>query len=219
MANDIRNLVKDVVAAPLGDIIASVGEGVAEAQAALDEGSLSKTLEIYSEAGDEGTKFLRDIGYRPTFYTLPETTGEVSIAMTLGNSTKGSSRSSKNLGRRVVTKGQPNRAVRSQMYATPVDGGYSNKFGFDATVATKLTFKIVPVPAPEGIDDIRVIPDLKGQTGQGAAELADQFNLDLVYTDKNGNDLANPKLSLLVKSQRPAAGEIGRAGDDIVVVL
>jgi hypothetical protein len=215
MAKEIRNLVRDVVAAPLGDVIASVGEGVAAAQAALDEGSLSKTLEIYSEAGDEGAKFLRDIGYRPTFYALPETTGEVTIAMTLGNKTAGTSQA----GRRIVSKSAPQRLSRSQAYVTPVDGGYANKFGYDAKVSTKLTFKIVPIPAPEGIDDIRVIPALKGMSGTAALERADEFNLDVIFVDKHGNVLENPKMTLLVKSQIPEGGEIARAGDDISVVL
>ncbi|MBA1331610.1 hypothetical protein QQ73_10855, partial [Candidatus Endoriftia persephone str. Guaymas] len=54
-----RDLVRDVVASPLGDIIASVGEGVAEAQQALDDGALAKTLEIYSEGGEAALALLR----------------------------------------------------------------------------------------------------------------------------------------------------------------
>ncbi len=87
--SEISNLIKDVVASPLGDIIAAVGQGVADAQQALDEGSLAKTLEIYSEGGTEALQMLREIGYSPTFYTLPETTGEVRIAMRLGNNQSG----------------------------------------------------------------------------------------------------------------------------------
>lgn len=219
MANEIRNLVRDVVAAPLGDIIASVGEGVAAAQAALDEGSLEKTLEIYAAEGDAGTKMLRDIGYRPTFYTLPETIGEVNIAMSLGNSTKGNTRAPQTKARDLRGKRAPVRMSRSQMYATPVDGGYANKFGFNATVATKLTFKIVPVPALEGVDDLRGVPDLKGLDGQAALEKAEEFDLDIVFVDKNGVAVTEPKLTLLVKSQVPIGGTVVRVGDDINVVL
>ena len=61
---NIKNLVQDVVASPLGDVIASVGQGVAEAQHALDEGSLSAVLDIYAESDDEKLKLLQEIGYR-----------------------------------------------------------------------------------------------------------------------------------------------------------
>ena len=89
MKNNISDLVRDVVASPLGDVIASVGEGVAEAQQALDEGSLAKTLEIYTEGNEDTLRVLREIGYRPTFYALPETTGQVRVSLHLGNSVSG----------------------------------------------------------------------------------------------------------------------------------
>jgi hypothetical protein len=219
MANEIRNLVRDVVAAPLGDIIASVGDGVAAAQAALDEGSLEKTLEIYAAEGDAGTKMVRDIGYRPTFYTLPETIGEVNIAMSLGNSTKGKTSAPITKTKDLRNKRTPTRMTRSQMYATPVDGGYASKYGFNATVATKLTFKIVPVPAIEGVDELRGVPDLKGLNGHDALEKAEEFDLDIVFVDKKGVEVAEPKLTLLVKSQIPSGGTVVRVGDNINVVL
>ena len=52
MSSALSSLVSDVVASPLGDVIASVGEGVAAAQRALDEGSLAQTLAIYSEQAE-----------------------------------------------------------------------------------------------------------------------------------------------------------------------
>ena len=64
---ELANIISDVVASPLGEVIAAVGQGVADAQQALDEGSPGKTLEIYSEGGSQMLQMLRDIGYNPTF--------------------------------------------------------------------------------------------------------------------------------------------------------
>ena len=49
----IKELVSDVMAAPIGELIAAVGQGVAEAQQALDRGSLAQILDIYSHADSD----------------------------------------------------------------------------------------------------------------------------------------------------------------------
>ena len=76
----IKELVSDVMAAPIGELIAAVGQGVADAQQALDRGSLAQILEIYSHADSDELKLLQQIGYQPTFYALPETTGEIQVS-------------------------------------------------------------------------------------------------------------------------------------------
>ena len=167
----IDDLMEEVLASPLGDIIASVGEGVAEAQRALDEGSIATTLRIYQEGGDELYKTLREIGYQPTFYTLPETTGEVNISLRLsGSSGSGANTPSRRTAQPVLpatTRAAAlsaghiralKPAARVRPYATPVDAGFANKYNYSATAAAKLTFKIVPVPPPAGMDEMRPVP-------------------------------------------------------------
>lgn len=163
MSSALSSLVSDVVASPLGDVIASVGEGVAAAQRALDEGSLAQTLAIYSEQGDAGLQMLREIGYQPTFYSLPETTGEVTVSLTLGNtaSQNGAAPAAPGL-RGLAPTGGALMASRSRAYVTPVDAGFANRYGYSAQVSAKLNFKIVPVPPPAGTEDLRLVPELVG---------------------------------------------------------
>ena len=216
MASDLSKLVADVTAAPLGDVIAAVGAGVAAAQAALDEGSIAATLEIYAESGDEGLAMLRDIGYRPTFYTLPETTGEmqVSLRMSSGQAQNGAATPARPA---VPSRFAP--ALRSRIYATPVDAGFRNQFSFDAQVTAKLTFKIVPVPAPLSMEDIRVVPALPGRSLGEARLVLETLGLAAVPVDKNGTETPDAPDKTIILTTTPAASAIVPAGSTITLTL
>ncbi len=191
MSGEIRDLVRDVVASPLGDIIASVGEGVAEAQQVLDDGALAKTLEIYSEGGEAALALLRDIGYRPTFYALPETTGEVRVSLHLGRSIQGGATPTSATAPQPAVATQLSRigrnlGIRPRLYATPVDAGYANRYGYQANISAKLTFKIIPVPAPEGADELRKMPNLVGHSLIESRTIADSLGLEIRLQDSPG---------------------------------
>lgn len=147
MASKIQNLIQDTVSAPLGDIIASVGQGVADAQAALDKGSLAQTLRLYQAGDDKTMQMLKDIGYQPTFYTIPEAEGDITVAMKMELS------STQN------TAG----ATKIRMYATPVDAGYSNRYSYTAEIQARIRFKIVPIPPPDNLSNL--IPPPENENG------------------------------------------------------
>ncbi len=216
MSNKTMNLVSDVVASPLGGVIASVGEGVAEAQQALDDASLSKTLEIYSEGGEEALKVLRDIGYKPAFYALPETTGEVRVSLQLGKTPQST-------GKAVATKlsrtGLNIGSIKPRLYVTPVDAGYSNRYGFQANVSAKLTFKIVPIPAPDGVDELRIVPDLISKTIADCRLIAESLDLVIRVQNSEGILIENPEESSFVTNQNPLPDQYARHGDEIVVTI
>lgn len=224
MKNNISDLVKDIVASPLGEVIASVGEGVAEAQQALDEGSLAKTLEIYSEGGEEALKVLREIGYRPTFYALPDTTGEVRVSMRLGKSSAGTSVQQRSLQPAISTQlarmGR-NIGVKPRIYATPVDAGYANRFGYQANISAKLSFKIVPVPAPDGVDEIRVLPNFVGKTVAQSREVAESLGLEVLIQNAAGEVIEVPDENDIVSLQEPTveSRDYVLVGDEVVLTL
>jgi hypothetical protein len=147
MPNNSYQYLKDAFASPLGDFIASIGEGVGEAQAAMDEGSLRQTLEIYNQNPDDAgdtLKLFREIGYQPTFYTIPKTTAKAKISLTLSQKSDG-----------VLNN---NRAFRPKMYVTPVNATNSNKFSLDLNASAEIQFDIVPVP-PSDSQIIRFLPN------------------------------------------------------------
>ena len=194
MVDDLRDVMGDGFAAPLGDVIAAVGRGVAEAQAALDRGSLDATLALYNVAKDSGvdagTQLLREIGYRPTFYVLPETSCEVQVSMRVGGS--GGGDGSANVGART--------------YVTPLDAGFANRFSYAANASAKLTFKIVPVPPPAILDESRPAPQLLGLPGSEAAARLQALGLAAAFVGTDGTAVAaDVAASAKVAAQSPAA--------------
>ncbi|AJQ97772.1 PASTA domain-containing protein [Gynuella sunshinyii] len=223
--SEISKLVKDVVASPLADIIAAVGRGVADAQQALDEGSLAKTLEMYAEDGEEALRILREIGYQPTFYALPETIGEVKVALTLGN-TSATSQANSNQGKvntLLSRTGLNLPGIKPKIYAAPVDAGYANRYNYQAEVSAKLTFKIVPIPAPSGTDELRLLPKLTGLSAATARENLNQLDLQVQFIDAQQNEITEVDDNAIVNAQQPAHDAnkpiIIRAGDEITLTL
>lgn len=222
--SDLKNLIGDIVASPLGQVIAQVGQGVADAQEALDEASLAKVLEIYAEGDDEKLALLREIGYRPTFYTLPDTTGEVRVALRLGNGAQGAGKAVRPVKPLApVVNASPARlglrALPTRMYAAPVDAGYANSYGYQADVSAKLTFRIVPVPPPDGADELRLVPDLSGRTVPQARAALEALGLEAAFTDGSGATLASPEETHVVTAQSPAPLAIARMEDSVSLTV
>jgi hypothetical protein len=206
----VADLLAESVAAPLGEVIAAVGQGVAEAQRALDESALAATLAIYEEQGDAGMALLREIGYRPTFYVLPDTACEVQVSMRIGGT--GSADGS------AGTTRIPGAIGKGRTYVTPVDAGFQQRFGFQATAAAKLTFRIVPVPPPSALDDARPMPALIGKPAPDALALLDRMGLAATLVDKDGkpvSDAAGRK----VAAQGVEAGRLAPLADPVVLTV
>ncbi|MFC4636427.1 PASTA domain-containing protein [Dokdonia ponticola] len=189
-----KEFMNDTMAAPLGNLIASIGEGVADAQAALDAGSLAQTLALYdNEDGDIMNKRLREIGYQPTFYTIPETKVKAKISLAMSQS--GSS-----------SQIQSNRLSKVKMYATPINATNTNKYNLNVNASVELDFTIKPIPAPEGAE-LRKTPDLIGKTLTEAQDVLGEFNLN--YEILTGDDTKK------ITSQSPEAKTTVRASDVI----
>ncbi len=157
MANDSFEFMKDVLAAPLGEILSSVGAGVGEAQAALDAGSLAQTLELYSSEVGEDTEdlveLMRSIGYQPTFYSIPETTVKAKVSLAISNQEISSTNPA--LG----ATGFPKKTLR--MYASPNNASNTNRYNLNINASAEMEFKIVPVPPPAAVQNLRVVPALE----------------------------------------------------------
>lgn len=226
MPNDIVKLAQEVLSAPLGDVISAVGRGVAEAQAALDEASLAQTLAIYSETNVEANKLMREIGYQPTFYALPETTGEIQVALSLSASGFQQSTPLNTSSRHQPVLGTINpmrlKQRQTKIYAAPVNSSLANRYSFQASASAKISFKIVPVPPPGEVSDIRVVPNLVPEQAMRLAEASERlalFDLTLKVVDDKGNEVIDPDMQAMVAHQSPAAGEISTIDQVVSVML
>src|SRR5215510_2201352 len=141
----IDRLPLDALSVPFGDLIASVGRGVADAQRELDFASFALLQEIYRDEGP--LRELQRIGYRPNWYHIPEVEGELQIALTVSaQETRG------------AAVGAPTRAAAVKLYATPIDAGYTSRFGFTLQATSKIKFRIVPVPPSNAAEAMQVMP-------------------------------------------------------------
>jgi len=210
--NPVPDLLAESVAAPLGAVIAAVGQGVAEAQRALDESALAATLAIYEQQGDAGMALLREIGYRPTFYVLPDTACEVQVSMRIGGT--GSADGSAGTSR------LPGSIGSGRTYVTPVDASFQQRYGFQASAAAKLTFRIVPVPPPAALDDVRPMPALVGEAAPIAVATLERLGLTAALVDKDGKQVPAAEVgSRKVIAQAIVAGKLAPLGAPVELSL
>ena len=210
--NNPVQLFSELLGSPLGELISSVGQGVGDAQAALDQGALEQTLEIYDLSKDATRsdselkllKLIREIGYQPTFYTIPETEVEAQISLSLDLKSQQTSP----LGGTPLSKYAVN--------ATPLNAGNVNRFGLQANAMAKLKFKIVPVPPPQNIAEIRNVPDLNGKFwDENTKELIQNLGFSYVFITQENDEFTDEELvdGLAIFSQLPLAGTIANTSN------
>jgi len=186
----------EALSVPLGSLIASVGRGVAEAQRELDAASLAALRDIY-ESNEGFFSELQRIGYRPTWYHIPEAEGEIQVALTATGSA-GAPAS--------LTAFSPSKV---KLYAAPIDAGYASRFGFSLQASSRVKFRVVPVPPSNAAEALRVVPALVG-LALGEA----QARLSLLGVPA---DLPDAAPDAVVKAQSPSPGTL-LPSDGIVTV-
>ncbi|WP_300662572.1 hypothetical protein [Fluviicola sp.] len=215
--NNPVQLFSELLSGPLGELISSVGQGVGDAQAALDQGALQQTLDIYDlSKDDERTEdelkllsLIREMGYQPTFYTIPETEVEAQISLSLDLKSEQSSP----VGGYALSKYKIN--------ATPLNAGNVNRFGLQSNAMAKLKFKIVPTPPPQNISEIRNVPDLSNLSWkEDTKEIIQNLGFSYELRTPEGELITNEELpeGLLIWNQIPSAGMIANTTNTILVL-
>lgn len=185
----------DALSAPLGALIAEVGRSVAEAQKAMDAATIDNVRALAAATGpDDPDSLLRQIGYQPTWYQIPEVTAEITVALTLTGSGESNGKSSPG-------------ASRLRMLAAPVDASYASRFNYELKAASSLKFRIVPVPPSPTAERMRVVPDVVGMSFADARQRLADADVRWQLADDKPTDDAKP-----VVNQKPAAGQILTGG-------
>jgi hypothetical protein len=196
MNNSPSQFLSEITSIRFGDMIASVGEGVATAQAAMDHASLEATLAVYSDSADPGLAMLRDIGYQPTFYVIPKASGKLMVSLSMFSET--------------TSEGS-----RLSLMASPLNPTLSNKYGYTGSASAEVSFDIVPVPPNE---QIRRTPDVTGKTAALAAATLLDLGLGTAFVDAAGLSVAAPA-QRAVTLQSPAAGTIVKIDTEIILTV
>ena len=213
--NNPVQLFSEMLGSPLGELISSVGQGVGDAQAALDQGALEQTLDIYDLSKDEARPeeelklltLIREIGYQPTFYTIPSTEVEAQISLSMDLKDQQTSP----IGGTPLSKFKVN--------ATPLNASNVNRFGIQANAMAKLKFTIVPVPPPQNATEIRNVPDLSTRTWNEETKVLLE-NLGFTYELKTptGELITNEDVTSPISAQLPEAGTIANISKTSLVI-
>jgi hypothetical protein len=142
-SDDVPQL--EALSAPLGALISAVGRGVAEAQRELDAATIEQIRELYASDEDLAVELQR-IGYRPTWYHIPEAEAEIAVALSITSEER--------------TQGR----TRLKMYGAPLDASYTNRFAYSLTAQSRLKFRVVPVPPSPQAEALVVVPAVVGKT-------------------------------------------------------
>lgn len=196
--------VSDAIAAPIGDMIAAVGRGLAEAQLALDMATIAAIRQLYSGTNAD-VELLRRLGYQPTFYRIPELTAELTLSLTVGGTENLSAKTNDDGS---VTSTGPGRI---QLYASPMDANYTNRYDYDLEAASVIKFRIVPVPPTSQATDAKVVPNLAGKTyGLATARLRE---LGIAFEVP----APVPMDTQTIKSTTPPGGEFVLPGSRVIM--
>jgi hypothetical protein len=196
MSNSPAQFLSEIFSIRFGDMIASVGEGIATAQAALDQASLEATLAVYSDTADSDLKLLREIGYQPTFYAIPKASGKMMVALSMFSET--------------TAEGQ-----RLRLMASPLNPTLSNKYSYSGSASAEVAFDIVPVPPNE---QIRRVPDVVGEAGADAGSKLRDLGLDVDFVDSAGAPIPVAG-HRSVTLQMPSNGSIVKIGTLVTLTL
>lgn len=137
---------RQLLSAPLPQIIERLGIAVADAQAALDRNSIATaqamaTAEI--ELGDE-TYNLIGLGFTPTFYSFTEATVEAKLSFSMTETTEFGVSAGASVG---VNTG-------FVMVAASVNVSYARKFSVSAEGMSSIAARLVSLPTPEILEKL-----------------------------------------------------------------
>jgi hypothetical protein len=193
MTDDVTRGVADDMPVMLGDLISAMGRGLADAQRALDAAAIDQIRSL-GESTDEIARLARELGYQPNWYRIPELDADISLSLTV----EARSRSTTQL-----------RSV--ELYATPVDATFSNRYDVTSDMTTRVRFKVVPVPRLVGAEYLAATDALEA----AGLEHRTQVDPTSARRDAIGNITSDTK----VTSSDPAGGEVVRRGTTVVLEL
>lgn len=121
--------IEEVLLRPLGDVLAKVGEGVAQAQRAMDLNSLATQTLI------DNDPVLSEYGLQATWYHMPEVTLELKMSLSLKRETK------------TDASGRV-RQSKLTLLAAPHNAKVQNTLGLEVQGTSTVKARIVSIPPP-----------------------------------------------------------------------
>ena len=168
----------EAFAAPIDSLIIALGQGIAQAQQALDKNS------IQSQEAIDADPVLSQYGLQATWYQFPSVTMQLKLSLSIAQDQSGSAPTSASVGLAV-----PLSAVR--VVAQPLSASFQTHFDYDAQAASQVNVTIAPVPAPRVGGQASTPPLMLPDKVQKAA-LASAAKF-VTTTDSSGNTIPASK--------------------------
>ncbi|ARM30793.1 hypothetical protein B9H02_05085 [Prosthecochloris sp. HL-130-GSB] len=122
------DMIENVLIAPLEKVISRIGNGIAEAQHAMDMNSAATQVMIDNDPA------LSEKGLEAHWYHMPET--EVTLKLSLNMKREDTKKNGKLVSR------------KHRLFAAPLNAEYSNTYNTDISGTSEIRFKVVSIPPP-----------------------------------------------------------------------
>jgi hypothetical protein len=125
----------ETFSAPIESLIIALGQGIADAQKALDNNSIAVQQSIDMDP------VLSQYGLQATWYQFPTVNMQIKMSMSITQDNQ--PQNTPNVGGSPLLN--PN---RFRIIAQPLSATFQNQFNYDANAATEINLTLVPVPPP-----------------------------------------------------------------------
>ena len=178
MATDPLANAVEIFAAPIDSLIIALGQGISQAQQALDKNS------IQSQQAIDADPVLSQYGLQATWYQFPSVSMELKLSLSIAQDQTSSTPSSAPAGLAI-------NALPLRIVAQPLSASFQTHFTYDAQAASQVNVTIAPVPGPKVAGQISTPPlMLPDQVQKAAFASSAKF---VTTTDSSGNVIPAPQ--------------------------
>lgn len=178
----------ETFSAPIESLIIALGQGVAQAQFALDKNSISVQQAIDTDPT------LAQLGLQATWYQFPTVNMQLklSLSVTQDQTTPAPAALAAPAVRAAGAIPIGILANRIRLVAQPLSASFQNQFNYDAQAATQINITLVPVPPPASGNQVNNPPSLTASAVLAAAmasgaPFVKTTNAAGAVVDANGN--------------------------------
>jgi hypothetical protein len=147
----------ETFSAPIESLIIALGQGIADAQRALDKNSIATQQSIDTDP------VLSQYGLQATWYQFPTVQMQIKMSMSITQDQEPESSPSVSGGSLPLSPG------RFRIIAQPLSASFQNQFNYDSSAATQINLTLVPVPPPRSGDQVTTPPQLTPSEAQAVA--------------------------------------------------
>jgi len=186
MPDDPLSNAIEVFSAPIEQLITALGQGIAQAQHAMDLNSIQTQEQL------DTNPLLSPFRLQATWYQFPRVDLQLKLSLSVSQdqSPSTSSAASNPAATPNLALGTLQLTPPLRIVAQPVSASYQTHFNYDAQAASVITLSIVPVPNPATSDQITVPPSKQPAAVQTAA-LASPAKF-VTTTDSQGQTVPAP---------------------------